>query len=169
MSTIIRRFFLTIVSCALVVHAYGQDAHPKNANTDASRFEQFRKTLTGAKLVGQFTVVGESKSELTSEEYHIHEVSKMEEGDYWMFKARIKYGGRDVTVPMPLEVKWAENTPVITLDEVDIPLLGTFSARVVIDGDRYAGTWSHGDVGGHLFGRILPEQAEEGKQAEGKK
>jgi hypothetical protein len=32
--------------------------------------------------------------------------------------------------------------------------LGTFSAHVVIDGNKYAGTWSHGNVGGHLYGKI---------------
>jgi hypothetical protein len=25
---------------------------------------------------------------------------------------------------------------------------------VVIDGKKYAGTWSHGKVGGHLYGKI---------------
>jgi len=36
-----------------------------------------------------------------------------------------------------------------------IPLLGTFSAQVVLDGKRYAGTWQHGKVGGHMFGAIV--------------
>ena len=46
------------------------------------------------------------------------------------------------------------STPVITLTELTIPALGTFSARVVIDNGKYAGTWTHGDVGGHMFGVI---------------
>jgi len=49
---------------------------------------------------------------------------------------------------------WSGNTPVITLDNLWIPGMGTFSARVLIHQGRYAGTWSHGDKGGHLFGRI---------------
>jgi hypothetical protein len=40
------------------------------------------------------------------------------------------------------------------LDNVAIPGLGTFDARVIIDGNRYAGTWTHGEVGGHMFGKI---------------
>ena len=60
-----------------------------------------------------------------------------------------------VTVPVPVEVKWAGETPVITLDEVTIPGLGTFSSRVVLDRGRYAGTWSHDKVGGHMFGTIV--------------
>ena len=60
----------------------------------------------------------------------------------------------DLTVPVPVQVKWAGNTPVITVEKVAIPGLGTFSARVLLDGVRYAGTWSHDDKGGHLFGVI---------------
>ena len=57
---------------------------------------------------------------------------------------------------MPLQVQWAGTTPVITLTNVLIPGLGTFSSRVVIYKNKYAGTWTHGDVGGHLFGTIGP-------------
>ena len=78
----------------------------------------------------------------------------MAQGDFWLFTARIKYGKRDVTLPMPIPVKWAGDTPVISLDNLTLPGLGTFSAHVVIDGDKYAGTWAHGQVGGHMFGTI---------------
>jgi len=74
--------------------------------------------------------------------------------DLWLFTARVKYGKTDLTLPMPIPVKWAGDTPVISMDKLKIPLLGTFSAQVVLDGNRYAGTWQHGKVGGHLFGSI---------------
>jgi hypothetical protein len=48
---------------------------------------------------------------------------------------------------------------VITVDSVKIPGLGTFSARVLLDGARYAGTWSHDEKGGHLFGMIDRDEA----------
>ena len=80
----------------------------------------------------------------------------MSQGDLWVFTARIKYGKRDVTLPMPIPVKWVGDTPVISLDKLTLPGLGTFSAHVVIDGKKYAGTWSHGKVGGHMFGTIAP-------------
>jgi hypothetical protein len=35
-----------------------------------------------------------------------------------------------------------------------------FSARVLLDGARYAGTWSHDEKGGHLFGAIERDGAE---------
>lgn len=129
------------------------------------RFAELEKTLNNVKLVGNFTVVGEAADKgLTKEEYTITKVEKQKEGDYWRIHARIKYSGQDVELPLDLEIKWAENTPVITLDKVTIPLLGTFDARVVIINGKYAGTWSHGKVGGHLFGTI--EKNEEVKKEE---
>ncbi len=128
----------------------------KAVATKSSRsllFKQFEETLTNARMVGQFTFVGKDVPPL-KESYTIHSVKKMSQGDYWVFNARIKYGKTDITLPMPLQVKWAEGKPVIYLDNVTIPGLGTFSSYTVIDGNKYAGTWQHGDVGGHMFGII---------------
>ena len=116
-------------------------------------FKQFEKTLNNALMVGQFTFVGKDVPPL-KESYTIHSVKKMSQGDYWIFNARIKYGKTDITLPMPLQVKWAEGKPVIYLDNVTIPGLGTFSSYTIIDGNKYAGTWQHGDIGGHMFGTI---------------
>jgi hypothetical protein len=71
-----------------------------------------------------------------------------------------RWSAKRWTVPIPLEIKWAGDTPVITLTNLEIPGLGTFTSRVVIYEGRYAGTWQHGSVGGHLFGRIekLPKE-----------
>lgn len=117
-------------------------------------FPKFIKLLTGAKLTGQFTIDGKPLNELTEESYEIQKVEKQPEGDGWIITSRIKYGKRDLTIPVPLDVKWAGDTPVMTLDNLTIPGFGTFAARVVLHKDKYAGTWQHDDVGGHLFGRI---------------
>lgn len=122
-------------------------------------FDKFEKQLDGAALVGSFTTVNaesDDAEKLTKERYEIKDVKKMPNGDYWIIKTRIQYGDRDVMVPVPVEVKWAGKTPVITLNKVALPGLGTFGARVVIHDGKYAGTWSHDEVGGHLFGRIEP-------------
>ena len=66
----------------------------------------------------------------------------------------LKSGKKDVTLPMPLPVKWAGEIPVISMQNFTIPGLGTFSAHVVIDRGKYAGTWAHGNKGGHLYGTI---------------
>jgi hypothetical protein len=47
-----------------------------------------------------------------------------------------------------------DDTPMIMLDNLTIPGLGTFSARVFFHGDLYGGSWQDGDKGGFLFGRI---------------
>jgi len=97
---------------------------------------------------------GKDLGELQRDEYVITGAMKLGQGDFWLLTSQIKYGDVDLTVPVPVQVKWAGNTPVITVEKVGIPGLGTFSARVLLDGARYAGTWSHDDKGGHLFGVI---------------
>ena len=50
-----------------------------------------------------------------------------------------------------------------------IPGLGTFSSRVVIYEGRYAGTWQHGDVGGHLFGVLKRDEEKPTEKPDEKK
>ncbi len=126
------------------------------ASEEQKRFKAFESLMTNARLVGQFTVIGHGDGAGRKEEYTIESVKKVPNGDFWLFKARIKYGGTDVTLPMPLEVKWAGDTPVITLTETTIPGLGTFSARVVVHANQYAGIWKHGEFGGQMFGEVKP-------------
>jgi hypothetical protein len=123
--------------------------------------KEFAEALSGSDLVGTFTM-GESK-ELHEERYTIAKVSKLKD-DLWLFQAKIKYGDRNVTVPLPLAVKWAGDTPVITLTDLEIPGLGKYTARVVIYRGQYAGTWSGGDHGGHLFGRIEKAKSDQKKE-----
>lgn len=155
---------LFAVSLLVPVHGYVEDpparaeaAAPAAAQAEPDRAElhaKFIEMMTNVKFVGQFTVAGKQQENLPKEEYEIRGVTKMPQGDYWLISSRIKYGDHDVTVPIPLEVKWAGDTPVITLTDLTIPGLGTFSARVVLHEGKYAGTWRHGEVGGHLFGTL---------------
>ena len=116
--------------------------------------QRFQKMLSGVTLVGHFTITGERDQDtLREEKYTITKVTKMS-GDYWLFFTRIQYGGRDVTAPLQLEVKWADDTPIITLTDLELPNLGTYTARVLIYRGQYAGTWSSDKHGGHLFGII---------------
>jgi hypothetical protein len=120
---------------------------------DAAKIAALEKQLSGTKFIGAFTIDGK-KGAPAKEEYTILDVRKIGKGDLFLFRARVKFGKTDITLPMPLPIKWAGDTPVISMDNLSIPGLGTFSAHVVIDGDKYAGTWKHGKVGGHLFGKI---------------
>lgn len=125
----------------------------KNIPDLATLEKQFEETMSGSRLIGYFTTKGEDTKGLKEEKYTITKVKKLK-GDYWLFQARIQYGGKDATLPLPLEVKWAGDTAVITLTDVPIPGFGTFTSRVLIYRGQYAGTWDGGDHGGHLFGRI---------------
>ena len=143
-----------VVFLFLRVSSYVSAQEKVDAATKA-RYEKFEKLLTGAKFKGSFTLDDKPLNDLHEEEYDIEKVEKLPETDLWSIKARIKYGKKDFTVPVPLYVKWAGETPVMTLDNLTLPGFGTFSARVVLHVDKYAGTWQHDDKGGHLFGRII--------------
>ncbi len=152
---------LLIALCGLPASGQENNATEESpANQQDELFDKFSKTLTGCKFVGSFTVTGRETGDLTPEEYHIKSVVKMDAPDMWLFTARIKYSEKDISVPLPLQVKWAGDTPVITLTDFSILGQGPFSARVVIYDNMYAGTWSHGDHGGHLFGDIVAGAAE---------
>lgn len=140
----------------------------KEAAAQGERDASFEKLLSGATLVGHFTVTGEKTIGAPKEEkYTIAKVSKVQ-GDIWLFQVRIQYGDHDATLPLPLPVKWAGDTPMIYLDNMPIPGMGTFSARVLFAEGKYAGTWSGKDHGGHLYGRIVPAAATQPADAEKK-
>lgn len=154
MRTLIATAGLVLFLMLAMQGANSQETAKPDAATQA-RFDRFSKLLTGAKFKGSFTLDGKPLSDLHEEEYEIEKVEKMPEPELWSLTARIKYGQKDVLVPVPLFVKWAGETPVLTLDNLTLPGLGTFSSRVVLHGDKYAGTWQHDDKGGHLFGHII--------------
>ena len=131
-------------------------------DSDQVRFDSFREKMQGVRFSGFFTMTGKEVPPM-EETYEIQSVQKFGEEDLWIFTARVKYGKKDVVLPMPLPVKWVGDVPVITMKDLAIPGLGTFSAHVVIDGNKYAGTWAHGKVGGHLYGTI-EKMKKEGKK-----
>ena len=131
-----------------------------------TREQRLAEYLTGVKMTGNFTVTGREKQTLTPEEYFIVSAEKQADGDWWKLTARIKYGNHDVTVPMAMEIKWAGETPVITVDQMIVPGMGTFDARVLIRKGGYAGTWAHDEVGGQLFGSIEKMTETELKEAQ---
>ncbi len=114
---------------------------------------QFAERMRGSVLVGKFTIAGREDREASPDRYEISSVDKVGD-DQWRFNARMQYGTVDVTLPIVVTMRWAGDTPIITMTDVTIPTLGTFTARVFFYGDRYAGTWQHDKVGGHMYGRI---------------
>jgi hypothetical protein len=120
----------------------------------------FKTTLTKAVMTGRWCMIKEGKlGPEQDEKYTIVGVNKLG-GDVWMINARIQYGKKDIVAPIPVQVKWAGDTPVIIVDKVGVPGSGTYSARVLIYEKTYAGTWTGGDHGGLLNGLITAEKPE---------
>lgn len=125
---------------------------PQTQPATPSQLEkQLEETLTNAELVGFFTM-GDDKPP-KQEKYTIVSAKKMW-GDRWLLTARFVYGGKELTIPLPLRIPFADDTAVISVTDLTIPGGGTYTARVLIYKDQYAGTWSGGRVSGQLWGKI---------------
>ncbi len=164
----LRSILLLLIGISLASVSLGQDASPPDqpavapppsASTpkvgeasDSDAGTRLALYLSGCKFVGKFTIDG--KDSAKTEEYTISKCEKLADPDMYRLTARIKYGDIDSELPLELPIRWSGNTPVITLDNFWIPGMGTFSARVLLHADRYAGTWQHDAVGGHMFGKI---------------
>ncbi|MEE2934810.1 MAG: hypothetical protein VYA84_02320 [Planctomycetota bacterium] len=140
----------------------GQAASSEKTNDRNQRLADY---LSGIKLVGKFTIDGRDVAPKT-EEYTISKCQKLEQADMYRMTARIKYGEIDAEVPLDLKILWSGNTPVITMDGFWIPAMGTFDARVMIHKGRYAGTWQHDAVGGHMFGTLEKTEEVESEKSE---
>jgi len=149
---------------------------PADAKTRRTELErQFAEMLTGATLRGMWQMTGEggltgneALTEPKSEAYHIVSASKLSD-DLWLISARIEVGEKNVTVPVPVRVEWAGDTPVITLDDIPIPTMGTYSARVMFFRGFYSGTWlsNEKNYGGIMAGRIVKGEPDKSDGAKG--
>jgi hypothetical protein len=143
---------LTLAACAAVL------VPPVAADDDARQLERekkFAEALSGAVLVGNFSIDG-VKSEKTPlpERYELKSVKKTKDG-LWTFTARVTFLKQDLTLPITVPVVWAGDTPMVSLKDSTLPGLGSqLSAKVIFDEGRYAGTWQHGKFGGHMWGKI---------------
>ena len=153
------RLLPLVLLCGLVSPLLAAD--PKPAKTDRAALEkEFAEKLSGATLVGTFTTDG--KEGAKPDRYKIVSAEKVSE-TAWVITATMKVGGEDVNIPMSIPVFWADDTPVLSLTNMTIPGVGTFTSRVMFYGDRYAGTWQHGDHGGTFAGLIEKAKPKEKK------
>jgi hypothetical protein len=125
----------------------------KAPTTQDALDRKFEEMMKGVTLVGRSTrwsddqIAGEEK-------YAIEGVSKIA-GDAWLFRTRFQCCGQNnIVVPLPVIIRWAGDTPVITITDLSIPGMGTFTARVLLYRDQYAGTWSGKTDGGQIIGKI---------------
>jgi hypothetical protein len=140
--------------CAvLVLFLFAGCARKPSADIQTGLEQKFQQMMSGVTLIGHSaSLKGETMP--GEEKYIIEKVSKLA-GETWLFQVRIQYGAHDVPVPLPVTIKWAGDTPVITITNLTIPGLGTYTARVLLYEDQYAGTWSSKDHGGQVFGKIV--------------
>jgi hypothetical protein len=148
------------LACLVLISGPAWGWQPKDAEkakpapTQEELEKQFAESLSGATLVGRFTIVEEGQEQpLKEDRYTLGKVFKLPNG-LWQFETRIQYGNHDVKLPLALNVKWAGDTPMISMTDIAVPGLGTFTARVLFYRGQYAGTWSGKDHGGHMFGKI---------------
>jgi hypothetical protein len=159
------RFPALALVFAISTAAFADDSKPATALSEKE--QAFANLLQDAVLVGNFTVnreqPGKESARQSPERYGIKSVTKVS-GDSWTINSQIKYGQLDVTVPVPVQVHFADDTPVISVTDLSIPLVGDeFTARVMFFDNQYAGTWRHGKVGGLMYGRIEKSQPAETK------
>jgi len=116
---------------------------------------QFSERMKNVALVGTFSVAGREGRPANPDGYEIASVEKVGT-DLWRFNAKMDccgLGGSGA-IPIVVPMRFVGDTPMIMMTDTSLPGIGTFTARVFFYGDRYAGTWQHGRVGGHMSGRI---------------
>lgn len=145
---------------AMVIAIAGQVAAAEDVKRAALE-KAFAETMTDCVLVGYWQMTGaeglagkDKMSPPRPEKYTIDGVEKVK-GDTWVIRSRIQFEDVDVALPLHLDVIWAGDTPVITVDKIGIPGVGTYSARVMIYGNFYSGTWFGDGYGGVLSGQIV--------------
>jgi hypothetical protein len=146
----------TLLTTILMLFLFSGCGRKPSIDTQTSLERKFQQMMSGVTLIGHSaSLKGESIS--GEEKYVIEKVSKLQ-GDTWLFHVRIQYGSHDIPVPLPVTIKWAGDTPVITITNLTIPGLGTYTARVLLYQAQYAGTWSSKDHGGQVFGKIVRQR-----------
>src|SRR5262245_48926026 len=116
---------------------------------------QFTDRMRNVTMVGTFTIDGRERRDPDPDRYEIASVEKV--GDnLWRFNAKMDccgVGGKGV-LPIVVPMQFTGDTPMIMMTDTSLPGIGTFTVRVFFYGDRYAGTWQHGTVGGLMSGKI---------------
>ena len=124
----------------------------------------FKKTFTKAVMSGRWCSLEEGRlGPEKKDRYTINSVTKVGK-DVWLMNAKVEYSGKELTVPVPVQVKWAGDTAVIVVDKFAMPNSNNaYSARLVVYNNTYAGNWSGEDHGGMLYG-VITQGDDQSKQ-----
>ena len=147
------RLIAAFAACALGYATHALAEEPGKADTPELE-AKFIATLTKATLKGRWCSIKDGQLGPEKEDtYTIVSVTKLS-GDQWQINAHLKYGGKELALPIPAQVKWAGDTPVLILDNVSMGTSHTYSARLMIYDKTYSGWWTASDHGGLLNGLI---------------
>src|SRR5687767_1756652 len=106
------RIIHTILLGLAISFASAQDAPKRTAPDQAELEKTFKELLTDCVFDGHWCMINDGKlSEEKSEKYTITGATKSGQ-DVWLIYAKIQYSGKEVNVPVPVQVKWAGDTPV---------------------------------------------------------
>ncbi|MCA9243926.1 MAG: FixH family protein [Phycisphaerales bacterium] len=165
---------LLFFPCALIAQTAPIKAPPNaKPETDAAAEHErqcraLAKSLENVVLRGVFQATNETglrgEAPLTPprpERYEIEGAQRVD-GDRWIIRARIEFEGNVLTLPIYVNVEWAGDTPVITVNDLAIPGMQTYSARVMLYRGFYSGVWMGQSYGGVLSGQIIPRDKEAG-------
>lgn len=161
---------LTYIIAALCLSTFAQpqtQSEPKSTQRSTATIqkslpsgpeERFKVLFTKATLSGRWArikdgVLGEERS---GDKYAILSVVKRD-GDNWTVNAKMKYGEKELILPVPVKMKFAGDTAVLMVEDFGIPGGGTYTARLLIFERTYSGTWKDQRGGGMLYGTINNE------------
>ena len=155
----IRTLVASAAAVAVVSVSLAQEPGAKRREARQALEKKFEDAMTNASMEGYFTIEGRNEDKPPAKDVYRIESCKKSGGDVWIVTAYIGYS--KATIPVPVEVRWAGETPMIMLTDVGLPgIPGKFSTRLLIDGNLYAGTWSHDQVKGHMWGKMSKTPAE---------
>ena len=158
---------ILLATCAMLAYSvFGQaptqpqkekskSAAPTQKALPSDPEERFKALFTKGTLSGRWArikdgVLGEERS---GDKYTILSVVKRD-GDNWTVNAKMKYGEKELILPVPVRMTFAGDTAILTVDDLGIPGGGTYTARLLIFERTYSGTWKDQRGGGMLYGTI---------------
>lgn len=150
-------FLLLAFTVPMAAVAQESAAAPVPAKASGTPVEQLIATFTKARLNGRWNAIKDGKLGPEKADQYVVDSLENVSGKQWVLKARVTYKGESVVVPVPLEVEWAGDVAVLVLKDVSFGGAKKYSARVMVHGNTYAGTWSGGDYGGVINGLIEHE------------
>jgi hypothetical protein len=115
----------------------------------------FVDRMRNVTMIGTFTTDGGGSAAPRADRYEIASVQKVGENS-WRFNAKMDCCGAagQSGLPIVVPMHFVGDTPVIMMTDTNLPGIGTFTVRLFFHGDRYAGTWQHGAMGGQMSGRL---------------